>query len=61
MRRRVEQSRPMNTWDPLYEAIFNNSKSITLLSKNLTNGVIVEEMGANLCVTKLIQQHSPRG
>jgi hypothetical protein len=58
MRLRVLHKRPMNTWDGFYASIFNNSEDIHIATKNISNGVVVNETGATPCARDLLHEHA---
>lgn len=60
MRVRVRDHRPMNTWDPLFAALFNASTrgELDVVTKNLTDGVFVNETGRTPCSVAVLQEHS---
>merc|ERR1712216_463742 len=58
MRRRVHERRPLNTWDPLYAAIFNHSSDIQIITSNLTNGTMVQERGSTACAIAITHAHA---
>ena len=64
MRLRVNEGRPMDTWDPLYASIFNHTANLTIQVANLTSGdgapvgVHVTESGATPCATAIAHEHS---
>ena len=58
MQQRVHTKRPLNTWDPLYAAIFNHSQDIAISATNLTDGVEVAETGKTECATAITHAHA---
>ena len=58
MRLRVHESRPLNTWDPLYAAVFNHSSEISVATTNLTDGVLVKETASTSCAIAVTHSHS---
>eukprot|EP00039_Didymoeca_costata_P026229 m.15346 g.15346 ORF g.15346 m.15346 type:complete len:208 (-) comp5364_c0_seq2:103-726(-) len=58
MEERVKTDNPINTRDPLFAALFEHTKDITLKVNYTSYGVEVEETGANDCTTALLQEHA---
>lgn len=48
----------MNTWDPLFAALFNNTKNITIKVTNVTGGVFVSESATLACPRAIAVVHS---
>jgi hypothetical protein len=58
MKKRVEQSRPIHMRDPLFRALFSNTKTIEMKVENTKKGVRVTETSNDPFVAKLIQAHA---
>ncbi|HQR05321.1 MAG TPA: hypothetical protein PLN21_00795 [Gemmatales bacterium] len=58
MHKRVKDGRGIHLRDPLFAAIFRNTKSITMNVEQTEKGVKVVEISTQPYVAKLIQAHA---
>lgn len=58
MKGRVEQQRPIHMRDPLFRAVFANTKAIEMKVETTKKGVRVTETSKDPFVAKLIQAHA---
>lgn len=58
MYRRIKDSRPIHTRDPLFQAIFEHASQIALAHELTAKGVKVTETSTDPYVVKLIQAHA---
>lgn len=57
---RLEDSRPIRPWDPLFAEIFDHADAITMEIEDTETGVRVVETSDDPAVVLLIQQHAHR-
>lgn len=60
MKKRIENDDPIRQMDPLFREIFEHTKDIQIVVRNLENGVQVTETSTVAQVTLLIRQHARR-
>jgi uncharacterized protein len=58
MKERLEQNRPIRSWDPLFAALFANASKIRMEITKTDRGVRVKETSTDPGVVKLIQAHA---
>jgi hypothetical protein len=58
MDKRIKEGRPIHLRDPLFRAVFENAKKITMTVEKTDKGVQVKEVSDDPYVAKLIQAHA---